>query len=408
MEGRRRPATTSSFRAQRMHGPSYGEVRPVSSAGLQRRVQATRPRSASASHAVPTPLSAQANPSFALGSKQLDLQQPHSTIQTSPMARMATASSAASVQSNLGVGNNYARNIASRASEHRQVTRERGEGVLSKRIRDLEENLRKHRENEHKLQDVNRRLQERLVLFQRQNAENVRIAKERITELQMQVHQAQHSIQDQAMLSSPTSQSSPNYRKLSPQANLDESEDTAWVERLRAARQIFRQRCCIKRRRELAIRVFRAWAGAVILRKICDCARFRKSQMLARKCFASWASATVLEQNERQQRAQARSFHLDKLRLRRCFQAWSYAASCRRQRRVMVEGRLCWRSFQAWRELVQNIRERRLRNFFQKWVLVYMRSLRSRLRAYAVRDAVSHLTHTPQANMYYGLSDNEY
>ncbi|GBG30244.1 Hypothetical Protein FCC1311_064642 [Hondaea fermentalgiana] len=125
-----------------------------------------------------------------------------------------------------------------RDNEHRQASSRRSDGVLAQRIVTLEDALQRHQTNEKKLQDVNRRLQDRLIVFQQQNAENVVIAKQRIAELQLQIQRVQ------AQRATP----SPARPAKSPRSKpvLRNEAEIQYVERLQAARRIFQQNCQLR------------------------------------------------------------------------------------------------------------------------------------------------------------------
>lgn len=281
----------------------------------------------------------------------------------------------------------YAAKISSNAQRHRKTLLERSSRTLMDKVESLQGELSRHIENERKLQDINKRLQDRLVLFQQQNRENVVIAKKRIGELEQELEvQKAHS----ARKSSPvrrTRTHSP--RKHFSERHANRSQNITQRIATSPRRQILGARAqerLERKARESKAKVLRAWACQVLLRKICGRAKRRRAARRALRCWEAWKLYIENKRQERHLLEWADTYFEQVVFLRRVLQSWRCAVTEKRRSRdervTNDAGPIFGVAFHIWRERARLHRLARLCRTFGAWRLYVARINKARMERY--------------------------
>jgi len=222
----------------------------------------------------------------------------------------------------------YAKRIALAAERRRVSQQERLQEVSKNHVEcadgvELKERLLRHQGNERRLQDVNRRLQERLIVFQQQNTKNVQLARRRIAKLENELRIVRGKLEQSAKQ---------QIQQLSP------------VPQVVTKRKDICTKNSKRRKFELKVRVFRGWACAVLLEKICRGARARRLKTLQRKSLSSWKIFTENKQWIRMQEGLADEYYLSTILLRQILRSWKLFTEDSKSWRRSI---LFW-SFSTW------------------------------------------------------------
>jgi len=234
------------------------------------------------------------------------------------------------------------------------------------------------KDGEAKLRDVNRRLQERLVLFQQQNVENVKLARKKIKEL----------TSSQNAGSILRIKSSPEYDKQRAGTILQICLQ-AWI--LHVRRRRFKLSAKIRRDNELLCRVLREWACVVLLAKVCTKAREKRTRRIARKCFRAWEEWVWVKHARSRRELIADDYRLYIAAFRRCFFHWKKTTmnnTKQLKHRLKFAKRLfeqrqrsrCFRAWKSYASYQSSYQFDILRRYWSYWKQRRIRSLKQTIR----------------------------